>query len=73
MKQAVKDVTAPEFTGWEGNTRLGPYYTNAEFPGHYEFGMLSPYGEQVRRAVSRSSTWQPGVEDLVVYPRTYGG
>ena len=45
--QAVKDVTAPEFAGWEGNTRLGPYYTNAEFPGHYEFGMLSPYGEQV--------------------------
>lgn len=43
MAQTVTSLTEPEF-------RVPPkpsYYSSEEFPGHYEAGMLSPYGEQL--------------------------
>ena len=43
MRSTVLDTITPEF-------RQPPspkFYSATEFPGHYEHGMLSPYGEQL--------------------------
>jgi hypothetical protein len=43
MAQQVPSLEAPEFK----NPPTPSFYRAEEFPGHYEHGMLSPYGEQL--------------------------
>jgi ADP-ribosylglycohydrolase len=43
MAKTVDSVDAPEFKAEPKPN----YYSSQEFPGHYEKGMLSPYGEQL--------------------------
>eukprot|EP00538_Stauroneis_constricta_P011732 CAMPEP_0119557410 /NCGR_PEP_ID=MMETSP1352-20130426/9087_1 /TAXON_ID=265584 /ORGANISM="Stauroneis constricta, Strain CCMP1120" /LENGTH=346 /DNA_ID=CAMNT_0007604513 /DNA_START=104 /DNA_END=1144 /DNA_ORIENTATION=+ len=43
MKKAVPSIEAPEFK----DPATPSYYSSDEFPGHYEAGMLSPWGEQL--------------------------
>lgn len=42
LRGALDDASKPEF-----NSKLScPFYSPAEFPGHYGHGQVSPYGEQ---------------------------
>jgi len=43
MLREVPSVEAPEFK----NPATPRFYSSSEFPGHYESGSLSPYGEQL--------------------------
>lgn len=43
MAKAVTSLTEPEFR----EPAKPSFYSAEEFPGHYESGMLSPYGEQL--------------------------
>jgi ADP-ribosylglycohydrolase len=43
MAESVLDQAKPEFR----NPPTPRYYSSEEFEGHYKFGMLSPYGEQM--------------------------
>lgn len=43
VSKAVPSIEAPEFK----DPPQPKYYSSQEFPGHYNAGMLSPYGEQL--------------------------
>lgn len=43
MLKTVDSVEAPEFKA----EPTPQYYSSTEFPGHYQKGMLSPFGEQL--------------------------
>ena len=43
MAQTVTSLSAPEFR----DPPKPSFYSSEEYPGHYEAGMLSPYGEQL--------------------------
>jgi len=43
MAETVTSLSEPEFR----SPPKPSYYSSVEFPGHYEAGMLSPYGEQL--------------------------
>ena len=43
MAKAVSSLEEPEFK----DPPTPQFYSSKEFPGHYEKGMLSPYGEQL--------------------------
>lgn len=43
MKQALTSLDAPEFK----DPPTPRFYSSEDFPGHYQAGMLSPYGEQL--------------------------
>ena len=43
MAETVSDISKPEFR----DPPAPRYYSSEDFDGHYRFGMLSPYGEQM--------------------------
>eukprot|EP00588_Corethron_pennatum_P005887 CAMPEP_0194283708 /NCGR_PEP_ID=MMETSP0169-20130528/25988_1 /TAXON_ID=218684 /ORGANISM="Corethron pennatum, Strain L29A3" /LENGTH=272 /DNA_ID=CAMNT_0039029373 /DNA_START=123 /DNA_END=941 /DNA_ORIENTATION=- len=43
LDNAIKDPTSPEFNV----VASCPFYDSSKFPGHYEVGQPSPYGEQL--------------------------
>jgi hypothetical protein len=60
----------PEFAGWEGPKRLGPFYNHKEFPGHYNFGSLSPYSEQLMQLTLHTAS-QGKIEGTASADATY--
>lgn len=43
LEDAIKDPASPEFNA----VASCPFYDSSKFPGHYEVGQPSPYGEQL--------------------------
>ena len=70
LKTASNIRGQPEFAGWEGPKRLGPFYNHEEFPGHYDFGSLSPYGEQLMLLTQHTAS-QGKIEGTALADATY--
>jgi len=74
MAKAVPSVDAPEFK----DPPTPSFYSSKEFPGHYEKGMLSPYGAQLMFATKYTATVSEVAGDsmstaMLEWANTFGG
>jgi len=74
MAEAVPSLEAPEFR----DPATPKFYSSDEFPGHYQAGMLSPYGEQLMFVTEHCATQKavssgPMSQSMLEWARTFGG
>jgi hypothetical protein len=75
MKQTVSSLESPEFK----DPPTPRFYSSEEFPGHYQAGMLSPYGEQLMFVTEYLATSDGNVDGssmskaMFQWATTFGG